>query len=229
MLGTGQNRQTFQTNNVMSPTILLIEDDDDDVFLFKDALSDLKFTCNFLHASNGLEAIKKLNLMKPHKPDFIFTDLNMPVMMGLQFLAEMKKVKSFKDIPVFILSTSSHTSDKDDSLNAGAAGFFSKPFGGEELKKIISSVIELSSSIFERSKKPLDNKLQPLLSNISDMMYRLEQIRSELIQAKWQIKLVEKNTGKIEDVINKWTDKLSETNSTVHAVQEEIKIFKGAA
>jgi CheY-like chemotaxis protein len=208
----------------MIPTILLVEDDDDDVFLFRDTLSELNITCELIHVSNGLEGIKKLNLMKPEKPDFIFTDLNMPVMMGLKFLREIKKVRTFVDIPVFILTSSLKLSDKEESLAAGAAGYFKKSLKGDELKTIILNTGENKSLKPDKMKKPLDPKLQPLLSNISDMVCTLEEIRSNLARANWSVKIAERKQAKIDDIINKWAVVLSETNSVVHEVKEEIDV-----
>lgn len=131
------------TRLVTNPTILLVEDDTDDVFIFQEVLRGLNLKCDFHHAINGLEAIKKLNLMKPEKPNFIFTDLNMPIMDGWQFLQEIKQVRSFKDIPVFVLTTAMDKDSMTKSIAAGATNYFTKPQKEEELKSIIQSVADL--------------------------------------------------------------------------------------
>jgi CheY-like chemotaxis protein len=124
----------------MQPIILLVEDDEDDISFFKDALLSICPDCNFLYAHNGLEAIKKLNLLKPVKPHFIFVDLNMPVMNGFEFLKEIKKVKSFTDIPTYVLTTANEPKLKEESLEAGANDFFTKPVRIEDLKILITRV-----------------------------------------------------------------------------------------
>lgn len=147
IFGTGQNRiKLYQNNHEMHPSILLVEDDEDDVFLFRDTLLEINPHSKLLNAINGLEAIKELNLMKPDKPQFIFTDLNMPLMNGWEFLKEIKQVKSFKDIPVFILSTSTESKDRSQSIVYGAAGFFTKPATVQELKAILEKAVHIIES-----------------------------------------------------------------------------------
>ena len=57
--------------------------------------------------SNARNALSKLD-HKDIQTDLIFLDLNMPIMSGEQFLAEIKKNHSLRDIPVIILFTTSH-------------------------------------------------------------------------------------------------------------------------
>ena len=127
----------------MKPIILLVEDDEDDILFFKDVLLEMIPKSEFLYSHNGLDAIKKLNLMKPVKPNFIFVDLNMPIMNGFEFLKEIKKVSSFKDIPTYVLSTSNDSQAKEQSLNAGAEEFLTKPVKPEDLKTLISRVTKI--------------------------------------------------------------------------------------
>jgi CheY-like chemotaxis protein len=139
-----KRRETDETqfdNMEMHPIIFLVEDDEDDIILFRDALMEVDPQIIFHFATNGLEAIKKLNLMKPSQPHFIFTDLNMPGMNGWKFLEEIKKVKNFKKIPVFILTTSKDVESKAQTLELSAADFFTKPLSGKEMENIIAYVI----------------------------------------------------------------------------------------
>ena len=123
----------------MKPIILLVEDDEDDISFFKDALLEICPKCDFLYAHHGLEAIKKLNLLNPVKPHFIFVDLNMPIMNGYEFVKEIKNNKNWKDIPVYVLSTSSDGQVKEQSLKIGATKFYTKPVKTEDLKVLISN------------------------------------------------------------------------------------------
>jgi CheY-like chemotaxis protein len=122
----------------MRTIILLVEDDEDDISFFKDALLEICPGCDFLYAHHGLEAFKKLNILKPIKPHYIFVDLNMPVMNGYEFLKEIKQNKNWSDIPLYILSTSNEAVVKEQSLKLGASNFFTKPVKTEDLKALIS-------------------------------------------------------------------------------------------
>lgn len=126
----------------MKPSILLIEDDDDDAYLFLEILNDLDYEGQFHHARNGLDAIKQLNLMKPEKPDIVFTDLNMPIMSGWEFLKQIKTYLNLKDIPVFVLSTASDLETRRRAIEMGASDFYTKPPSLKAMKNIVEKVIE---------------------------------------------------------------------------------------
>src|SRR6187402_2267029 len=122
--------------------LLLIDDDEDDIFLFRDVLKEVSFQFEVFYANNGQEAIDHLDLMKPEIPNFIFTDLNMPVMSGWQFLKNIKAHKIFKEIPVIVLSTASDLDTRKQVLALGATDFFTKPATVEGIKNIFEKVVE---------------------------------------------------------------------------------------
>jgi CheY-like chemotaxis protein len=114
----------------------LIDDDIDDQEIFALALKQvgMHFTC--LTASNGYEALEKLNTEQV-SPDYIFLDLNMPRMNGKECLSEIRKIKHLNHIPLVIYSTSSSRSDIRDTRVLGATDFITKPFSVSELKEIL--------------------------------------------------------------------------------------------
>jgi CheY-like chemotaxis protein len=120
--------------------ILLIDDDDDDQEIFLAALSEIDISVKCTIANNGREALEMLN-HSTINPDIIFLDLNMPVMNGQQFLLEIKRTKKLKEIPVIILSTTSHKATIELIMDMGAQQFFSKPDSFEDLIDILKSVL----------------------------------------------------------------------------------------
>jgi two-component system response regulator HydG len=86
---------------------------------------------------NSVEALKKL-ISQELSPDIIFLDLNMPIMSGFEFLAEIKMQKVIQDIPIVIFSTSQFEETKIKARKYGVKEFISKPNDFNELKKIIS-------------------------------------------------------------------------------------------
>jgi CheY-like chemotaxis protein len=128
----------------MSPIsyLLLVDDDQDDQQIFAEALENVAPEIQIITASNGLEAMHKLNTPKAKQPDIIFLDLNMPMMNGKEFLEELKKTKSFSHIPVVIYTTSSRREDEEDTLALGAAHFLVKPHDYSELCRQIKQVLE---------------------------------------------------------------------------------------
>lgn len=74
-------------------------------------------------ASNGAEG---LDAIKKEKPDLILLDLIMPVKTGFEVLEEIKKNKSFKSIPVIVVSNLGQEDDKKRVLELGAQEFIIK-------------------------------------------------------------------------------------------------------
>lgn len=87
--------------------ILLVDDDIDDCFFFKNTLSDLSISNHFTTV-DGVGLIKHLSKNSRNLPDILFLDLNMPSKNGFECLAELKLRKKLQHIPVIIYSTSFH-------------------------------------------------------------------------------------------------------------------------
>lgn len=126
----------------MSRKIILLADDDiDDRDMFCEALEkiDTELTC---HATtNGMEAIQVLEQLD-QQPDVIFLDLNMPVMNGWQCLSFLKEQQQYKNIPVIMISTSSHQSDIDKANNSGALCYLVKPSNFRELSRVLQVIVD---------------------------------------------------------------------------------------
>jgi CheY-like chemotaxis protein len=75
-------------------------------------------------------------------PDLIFLDLNMPVMTGQQFLAELRKRHPGTQIPIVVLSTSSNQAIIDEAKALGARSFITKPNNFRELKNILQRILD---------------------------------------------------------------------------------------
>ena len=126
--------------------ILLIDDDEDDQEIFRTALENVNLDVSCTSLNNASEALDKLR-SNQLQPDLIFLDLNMPVMNGQQFLMEIKNDDELNDIPVVILSTSSHRTTIELTKELGAMDFYSKPDKFEDLIGILKSVLNESNGI----------------------------------------------------------------------------------
>lgn len=134
----------------MEKIFLLIDDDIDDAALFREALSEVDSLVVFHHAANGKEALGKLDVVNPGKPDIIFMDVNMPIMNGWQCLSTLKSAESYKDIPVIIYSTTSYQREVDIAFDLGALCFFTKPRDFKELKVVLKIISEnLNGSLLD--------------------------------------------------------------------------------
>ena len=123
-------------------TVFLIDDDLDEREIFQESLYTLNLDVNYVEAKNGAEALEKLDLPDFKKPDIIFLDLNMPIMVGREFLKEVKGHEKYNDIPVIIYSTSSNEIDKSFALENKASMFMTKPYSIEVLRNEIKQVIK---------------------------------------------------------------------------------------
>lgn len=93
------------------------------------ALEDINSGIQCVVANNGIAALEKLNGKKPLIPDYIFIDVNMPKMNGIDCLREIQKIDHLKDAEVFMYSTSSDERMIERSKALGAKDFIVKPPG----------------------------------------------------------------------------------------------------
>jgi len=106
--------------------VFLIDDDEDDREIFLSALNSLKLELNFTEAKDGREGLDMIASPGFTPPDIIFVDLNMPKVNGLEFLRSVRILPHYKELPIFIYSTSSIQEEKNKCMTAGASGFIVK-------------------------------------------------------------------------------------------------------
>ncbi len=107
--------------------ILLADDDEDDRLFFQHALADSGIGADLTTVSDGAKLLDyMLHNVEVPTPDVIFLDINMPGMDGKSCLREIRRQERFSDIPIVILSTSSHPKDIADTYRDGANKYLSK-------------------------------------------------------------------------------------------------------
>ena len=119
-------------------TLLCIDDDNEDLELFREALRTINSAYVCIGASNGLQGLQVLNNILP---DLVFLDINMPVMGGKETLQTIRRDVRFKHIPIYILSTSTNSSEIELFKQLGALSFFTKPNSFEELCRILNTLL----------------------------------------------------------------------------------------
>jgi CheY-like chemotaxis protein len=128
-------------------TLYLLDDDIDDLDFFCEAVSSIDTSIICVKATNSDHAIKSFKAHDVPVPDMIFLDLNMPLVDGRQFLAELKMLQPYAHIPVIIYTTSSHNKDIEETMQLGASGFLTKPYS---LQELITELNEILTNDFER-------------------------------------------------------------------------------
>jgi CheY-like chemotaxis protein len=121
--------------------LLCIDDDPEDVDFFCEAMKVVDPSCTCLVARNGRDGMQ---LLEKILPDFIFLDVNMPVMGGKETLAAIKKNSRFKAVPVCILSTSTNKSEMRTYQEMGAYKCFVKPNTFEDLCRMLKDFFLLA-------------------------------------------------------------------------------------
>jgi CheY-like chemotaxis protein len=123
-----------------SMPILLVEDDNIDVIMFKRALGDLNITDPLIHLADCREALEYLENEDNRKPWFVLADLNTPRMNGLEFLRAIKAHDALRQIVVVILTGSDDEEDITESFRLGVAGYIVKPPDYEKLVEVIRTI-----------------------------------------------------------------------------------------
>lgn len=123
--------------------VLVIDDAELDMAIFEATLKLMFIDANLEFCTNGKTAIDKLVDLHHHNPentpDYIFLDLNMPVMNGLKFLDEFERlnIDPAGKTKIYILSSSVSDSDVNRSAkNPHVANFLHKPINFEKVKEI---------------------------------------------------------------------------------------------
>jgi two-component system chemotaxis response regulator CheY len=97
-----------------------------------------------LQASNGEEALEILRGEAPNavKIDLIISDINMPVMDGLQFLEARRDQQLAIGVPVVMITTEGSEPFVLRAIAAGAQGYICKPFTAEQVKARVVPLLE---------------------------------------------------------------------------------------
>lgn len=137
--------------------ILVVEDDAPVMNLITTTLKAHEY--HYLTAVNGEETILQ---MTSHNPDIILLDLGLPDIDGVDVI---KKIRTWSNVPIIVISARSEVTDKIEALDAGADDFLTKPFAVDELlarlrvaqRRLIQTTSENSrESVFKNGDLTID-------------------------------------------------------------------------
>jgi len=134
----------------MQKKIMMADDDEEDVDLFKDVLSDLAMDVHLQVAANGIELMKMLEVTEVF-PELIFLDLNMPLKNGIICLQEIKSNPFWKNIKVIILSTSSHQDQIKVAYDKGADFYLTKSASYTDFKNTVAACLHKNWQSIEKN------------------------------------------------------------------------------
>lgn len=91
-----------------------------------------------VEAENGADGLEKL---RSARPALVITDLNMPVMNGLEFITQARGDAAGSGIPIVMLTTESAPEMKAKGKEAGATGWLNKPFDADKLIAVTKKLL----------------------------------------------------------------------------------------
>lgn len=124
--------------------ILVVDDERDVEMLFRQKFRK-EIRSGFVElefAFSGKEAMELLHNSQPPDVLYIFSDINMPGMSGLELLEQVKK--EFPNIQVSMISAYGDDENYQNAINAGAKEFFTKPINFESLRAEVHQINESS-------------------------------------------------------------------------------------
>jgi CheY-like chemotaxis protein len=122
----------------------LVEDNEGDIELTKEAFEDAKYRNNLNITEDGDEALdylfKRNGFEDAVKPDIILLDLNLPGTDGKEVLEIIKADATLKRIPVIVLTSSQVDKDILESYDLHANCYIVKPVSADKFMKVVQSV-----------------------------------------------------------------------------------------
>jgi CheY-like chemotaxis protein len=139
--------------------LLLVEDDEIDVMMVQRAINRGGVQMPLSIARDGLEALDLLRGANGRdridRPVIVLSDINMPRMNGIEFLAELRKDEAVRTTPVIILTSSQREQDVQDAFDHHVAGYLVKPMHMNELVEMMQVI----ARYWQSSEMPPDRKV----------------------------------------------------------------------
>lgn len=124
--------------------ILLVEDNEGDIFLTKEAFQEKGIYNDISVVRDGKEAIdflsKTENYVNAPSADLVLMDINLPKKNGIEVLKYIRDNEQLKELPVIMVTTSSSEIDKRESFKNGVNFFMTKPL---EVNDFLNAIINL--------------------------------------------------------------------------------------
>ena len=131
----------------MKPTILLVEDDKNDVFLMERAFGKASVPTEVRVACDGREALRYLrgegeyaDRERHPLPCLTLLDLNLPYMHGLEMLKQIHEDPHLRKLIVVVLTSSVADSDIERAYELGANSYLIKPNNLEEVQELVELI-----------------------------------------------------------------------------------------
>ncbi len=133
---TDQPMASPANDQVVPKRILIVEDNDLNIKLFRDLLLASGYTV--YNTRDGVEAFR---LARTHKPDLVVMDLQLPEFSGIEVTRWLKDEPSTRDIPVLAVTAFAMAGDEERALGAGCAAYITKPIAVKGFLEMIAKML----------------------------------------------------------------------------------------
>ena len=181
--------------------VLLVEDDDDFRFYLKENLAPL---LTFLEDANGKEGWQKTLSVQPH---LVVSDVNMPVMDGLELAGKIKGDQRVSHIPIILLTALSGEQDQLRALGIGVNDYISKPFNVEILTSRIRNLLKFKGSVEQTVRRRIS--IQP-----GEVEVQPEETAEGFIRKA--VGVLEKNIANADFSVDDWSRELGLSRTTLY-------------
>lgn len=130
----------------VGPVILLVEDNEDDVFLMRRALRSAKLSVSLHVVADGQQALDYLDGVGKFTdralfplPELVLLDLKLPYVHGFEVLGWIRQQPSFKNLAVVVLTSSPEEADLQKALDLGATTYLVKSPTPEMILQVLSA------------------------------------------------------------------------------------------
>ena len=129
----------------MNKRVLLVDDDEEDCYIFTQVLQQVDKELEIICVTSGAALLDLLKIKEP--PDYIFLDLNMPGMHGLECLRYITHKSALRKTPVIVYSTSSNPRHIKEAFDEGAANYIVKSPSITILKQQFKEIFDANTPL----------------------------------------------------------------------------------
>jgi CheY-like chemotaxis protein len=123
--------------------VFIVDDDPEDRQLILDAFLKNGSEFDYVFIDNAAQLLNRLKNGDHAFPNLLLLDLNMPGVMGMQALREIRTNKIFSQIPIVVLTTSTLINDRNLCYEMGASCFLTKPDSFSTMLAYARSIVTL--------------------------------------------------------------------------------------
>ncbi len=190
--GEQDERGTDTVVSDRSTTILLVEDNEE----FRTYLADhLRKYYQIVEAADGKQGWQKTLSAHPH---LVVSDINMPIMTGIELSKKIKEDKRTCHIPVILLTAMAGEDDQLKGLKSGANDYLSKPFNFQILNTRIANLLDLNKSVKDTYSKQIQldgNDIVTESGNLKLLNTILRYIEDKLSDPDLSVEELSKHVG----------------------------------